>query len=186
MTVLLLLIIFLLLGYLLAFTGLGDRISSVANELTGQVRGSRQPDTNQAPAPVSRQAAYRSWLTTAVEVPDDMRIWYLGLDEEQAQRFERSLDDHGRNTGLQLASLVRGDLDNTPALRSIYVEAVSIYSQAYRKAREAIEVERESDQPAADRPDPDTDERVDGKVVAEKRTSRRRTRQPQAGTAPAA
>jgi hypothetical protein len=187
MTILLLLIIFLLCGFLLAMTGLGDQIVSLADELTDQVRGFRQPETVQSYQPAdSDLPVYREWLVTALEVPDDLRIWYLNLDDRQAQGFENALHDHGLNTGLQLASLVAGNLDGKPALRSIYVEAVAIYSQAYRKAREAIAVEKDSDQSAAETTEPEPDSRVEGKVVAEKRTSRRRINPAPASTAPAA
>ena len=184
MTVFLLLIIFILLGYLLAFTPLGDRIVSVADEMVGQVRGSDRKEK----AAAADASDFREWLLTDPAVPDDLRLWYAGLDNPQALRFEQALQSHGQNTGLQLVSLVTGEIDNKPVLRNIYVEAVSIYSQAYRKAREAIAVEQEENQPAPEAPEREArpEPRVEGKVVAEKRTSRRRATPGQAGAVPAA
>lgn len=180
MTVFVLLLVFFLLGYLLAFTPLGERIFSVAEEMIDQLRGS-------SPSPESAatdRPAYRDWLLTDTAVPDDLRLWYVGLDQSQAQRFERALHAHSQNTGLQLLKLTTGELDQRASLRNIYVEAVSIYSQAYRKAREAIAAENEAGQPVGGTSDPEarSEPRVEGKAVAEKRASRRRVNREQAGS----
>jgi hypothetical protein len=67
--------------------------------------------------------------------------------------------------------LVDGSLDSQPALMQVYVEALVVYSQAYRKAKQA-QKEAETAKPV------EAGNSSDGKTAAEKSASRRKSDAP--------
>lgn len=174
MTLILLFLIFAAIGYLFAFSNLGDRMeeagSGVADRVKASVRRTEAASPGElaaSPAPVGE------WVKRSSAVPDDFRGWYLSLPAAESQRFENALAAHAQETGLKFSLLLTGELDRQPERRKVYVEAVSVYSQAYRKAREALESDEElvgENQELSD----DGAPTVEGKVVAEKSVSRRR------------
>ncbi len=184
MSFFLLFIIFAAIGYLFATTKLGDQIEQKSSEVVAQVKSTfRRTEPAPQGAPTDLAAPVGEWVKKSSAVPDDFRGWYLSLTAAEAQRFEKALASHGQETGLKFSLLLSGNLDRQPERRKVYVEAVSVYSQAYRKAREALEADAE----LAGESDEPVDEgapTVEGKIVAEKSVSRRR-RDPNGELAPA-
>jgi len=174
MTIAILILIFVAIGFLIAQTTTGDALAGFFGGVTQRVQDVLpQGEIADEHVPPFHQD-FNHWIASAVEVPDDLRTWYLTLGAEEALRFQNSLNTYGQSTGFHVARLVNGALDQRAELRTIYVEAVSIYSQAYRKAREAAEQDNESEAPeASERPEKESP-KIDGKIVAEKRPSRRR------------
>jgi hypothetical protein len=142
MSLILLFLIFAAIGYLFAFSNLGDRFEEAGSGVVDQVKESVRrtqtapPDESAvSPAPVGE------WVKRSSAVPDEFRGWYLSLPAQETKRFEKAVAAHAQETGLKFSLLFNGDLDRQPERRKVYVEAVSVYSQAYRKAREALETD---------------------------------------------
>lgn len=120
---------------------------------------------------------FRAWALGpgAEHFPAEFRDWLGGLSLEQAKAFSHALSEYSRTLGYDLKALVQGDLKNQPAMMQVFVEAVVIYSQEYRKAREAqVEAKKDGDEPAEEKP-----QKVNGKQQAEKRPSRRKKEVPE-------
>jgi hypothetical protein len=84
------------------------------------------------------------------------------------------LQDYTSGLGFDLSTLTDDSLQNKPALMQVYVEAVVIYSQAYRRAKES---RQKTDQAEADKQE--ANKTKDGKKTAEKQASRRRGENPE-------
>jgi hypothetical protein len=119
---------------------------------------------------------FRVWAAGAgaAQLPEDFKSWLAGLSEEEAKAFTKSLYDYGKSLGYDFDKLVDGSLDSQPARMQVYVEAVVVYSQAYRKAKQA-QKESETAKPEASA----TNNSSDGKTAAEKSTSRRKSEAPE-------
>lgn len=125
----------------------------------------------------------RAWAAGAgaSQLPEDFKSWLAGLTDDEARAFTISLYDYGKSLGYDLDKLVDGSLDSKPALMQVYVEAVVIYSQAYRKAKQA-QKESETNKAEAGTPSDSTD----GKTAAEKSPSRRKSEAPESTESAAA
>lgn len=171
MTLIVLLVLAGILGYWLARTRTGERLSQRAGELAGQARnlGGRSTDWVGQRLGLSRKPrSLRTWAAESPDLSSEVRSWLVSLNDEQAAAFALALNNHAETLGLDLNRLFSGELDDDEQQRKVYVEAVSIYSQAYRKAREISQEEA----PSASQHKPEG-EVVAGKVVAEKKPSRR-------------
>jgi len=115
----------------------------------------------------------RAWAAGpgAPYLPEDFKSWLAGLSEDDAKAFTKSLYDYGKGLGYDMDKLVDGSLDSQPALMQVYVEALVVYSQAYRKAKQA-QKEAETAKPV------DAGNSSDGKTAAEKSASRRKSDAP--------
>lgn len=172
MSLIILLFLAGLLGYLLARSQTGARVDRRASELAEQARGlgSRTGTWVGERLGLSRKPrSLRQWAAESPDLPEDDRRWVAGLTNEEAAAFALALNNHADSLGLELTRLFSGDLDSDEQQRKIYVEAVSIYSRAYRKAREVKQQEE-----TVELAEPSAGEVVEGKVVAEKKPSRRR------------
>lgn len=109
-----------LLVYLLIFLGIGY--------LLARWEANRQPDLSQR---------LRSWATRqgAEYFPRDFREWLTGLSSHEAQDFTQALQAYSQGLGFDLERLVDDGYATDPRMRTVFVEAVVVYSQAYRKAR---------------------------------------------------
>lgn len=122
------------------------------------------------------QNAFLAWATGsgAGNFPEDLRIWWQSLSPDEGEQFTRSLSSYAEGLGFHLDELISGSMDAKPALLKVFVEAVVVYSQEYRKARQA---QAEAENAEADQPD-DTKEgepsSSEGNLVAEKQASRRK------------
>lgn len=131
-------------GYLLATGRFGRRM----DETTGRVRTTTarwiSNIGDQWKGLFNRQAqadAFRAWAlgSGASLLPDDFKKWLAGLTAGEAQDFSRALGEYADSLGFSLASLVEGGLDHDPRMRQVFVEAIVVYSPAYRKVRKAQE-----------------------------------------------
>jgi hypothetical protein len=114
---------------------------------------------------------FRAWATGpgAAHFDDQFKTWLAGLSEEEAKAFSKSLDGYASGLGFDLSKVEKGELDKQPALMQVFVEAVVVYSGAYRKARQAHQdvaatSAEKTEQPAAEE-----------KKAAEKSVSRRKS-----------
>lgn len=137
-----LLVLFTLLGYLLASSRFGERLDGA----TGRVAVSTKRWTTRLGdrwrALFNRQGqaeAFRSWALGpgAGLFPQDFKTWLAGLSDAEARLFRNSLDEYGDSLGFSLTQLIEGDLDHEPIMRQVFVEAIVVYSPAYRRARQA-------------------------------------------------
>lgn len=120
-----------------------------------------------------RQAEpFEAWVAGSGDtlLPDEFKSWFAGLSEVERKDFTHALDGYLKGLGYDLDQLLDDSLANQPALLQSYVEAVVVYSDAFRKAQEASQ-EGESEPDTEDDQSPSTD----GKKPAEKTTSRRRS-----------
>jgi hypothetical protein len=164
-----------------------SRFSKPVDNATDRVTDSTKQYADRAENWVQRQFGrnpqtnrLRSWAANegASHLPAEFKDWLSSLSEKDAQDFSRALEQNFNSLKYDLNKLLDGSLDSKPALMQTYVEAVVIYSQAYRKAKES----QAQDEPAAE----DTNSK-DGKIKAEKSVSRRKTENPESSeTAPAA
>lgn len=113
---------------------------------------------------------FKSWVDGpgSSQLPAEFTNWFSALSADEQGNFTYALDGYLGGLGYDLKQLVDGSLDNQPMLLQSYVEAVVVYSDAFRKAQEA-HLETAEDQ-AKEESTPE-----DGKKPAEKTTSRRRT-----------
>jgi hypothetical protein len=143
MVLLLLLIAFALLGFALANTRAAARAEASVSETAGKAsqRFTRFNSAWQKRLGIGRAGDdFRAWAAGegSAYLPDDLNQWLEGLTESEARAFSTSLADYCRGLGFELREVTGGDLVNTrPALFQVYVEALVIYSDAYRKARQA-------------------------------------------------
>ena len=110
-------------------------------------------------------------------VAGPFKSWLAGLSDQDARDFTQSLDSYSSDLGYSLKDLVDGEYANKPALMSVFVEAIVVYSQEFRKAKEVDEVAEaaiEDEEPEAEKAKP-----------AARQSSRRR-KQPPAETSEAA
>jgi hypothetical protein len=137
-----LLVLSALLGYLLATSWFGDRLDAATGRVTASSRRwtSRLGDRWRALFNRQPQAeAFRSWaLGSGAELfPQDFKIWLASLSDAEARDFRYSLDEYGDSLGFNLTELIEGGLDHDPIMRQVFVEAIVVYSPAYRRARQA-------------------------------------------------
>jgi hypothetical protein len=137
-----LLVLFILLGYLLATSRFGKRV----DDATGRAAASSRRWTSRLGdrwrALFSRQAqaeAFRSWALGpgAKYFPQDFKTWLSSLSDAEARDFRHSLDEYANSLGFNLTQLIEGGLDHDPIMRQVFVEAIVVYSPAYRRARQA-------------------------------------------------
>ena len=123
---------------------------------------------------------FRAWATGpgAPYFDDTFKTWLVGLSEEEAKAFSKSLEGYSSGLGFDLSKVEKGELDKQPALMQVFVEAVVVYSGAYRKARQAHQDVATNTTERSEETHPEE------KKAAEKSASRRKT--DGAETAPAA
>jgi hypothetical protein len=73
----------------------------------------------------------------AANFPPEFRDWLASLSAEEAQSFSHGLEGYLKGLDLDLSQLVSGGLDQDPRMRQVFVEAISVYSQAFRRAKQA-------------------------------------------------
>jgi hypothetical protein len=132
-----LVIIFGLLGYVIATSRLGNKVDRTAGKVsaTYQIEDRWKGLFRRRISP----NAFRVWAAGPGKslLPEDFRKWLNGLSEQEAQEFAQALDLYANSLGFKLDDLVQGGLDQDPIMRQVFVEAIVVYSPAYRKARQA-------------------------------------------------
>ncbi len=114
-----------------------------------------------------RRDAFRQWALgpAARWWPADFKHWLADLSESEASDFHHALDEYARSLGFQLDQVMDGSLDRTPRMRQVFVEAVVVYSPAYRKVRKAQQAaDLEAAERAEERQDDDGSQPVKGKL----------------------
>jgi hypothetical protein len=142
MDLIILVLVFAVLGYFLGVSRFGKQVDRAAGRLTlttGKVADnleSRWKSLFKRPQPAE---VFRNWVAGAGTglFPDEFKAWLKGLSQQEAREFTTSLGEYGRSLGFSLQQLVDGGLDQEPILRQVFVEAVVVYSSAYRKAKTA-------------------------------------------------
>jgi hypothetical protein len=114
---------------------------------------------------------FRTWALGpgASNFDDNFKSWLASLTEEEANAFSKSLDGYCSGLGFDLIKVEQGELNKQPALMQVFVEAVVVYSGAYRKARQAHQ------DVAANSAEKVEEPVVEEKKAAEKTTSRRKS-----------
>ncbi len=178
MHLIILLILFVILGYLLAGSRPVKTVEQTSSGFGHQVKGwfaglfGKQP------------LSFRQWALDPASnyFTKDFRHWLSGLTPKEADAFEISLTRHlqqaeGELAGVRLEQVKAGEFADNPAFMSIFVEAVTVYSREYRKANQA---QSESSKPEQ-QPQKQAAPVIEEKAVAEKQPSRRRSSQAAAG-----
>jgi hypothetical protein len=114
---------------------------------------------------------FRAWATGpgASYFDNTFKTWLAGLTEDEAKAFSKSLEGYSSGLGFDLSKIEKGELDKQPALMQVFVEAVVVYSGAYRKARQAHQ------DVAANSGEKSEEPTVEEKKSAEKSVSRRKS-----------
>jgi len=138
----LLLVIFAVLGYLIAKSRIGDKVDQTA----GSIYDSSREFTNKSIGRWSsyfnrrqREINFLTWMRSDGTdlLPEEFMNWLIGLTDGEANDFYNDLTIFTRGFGLNIESLVNGGLDQDPVMRQVFVETIVIYSDAYRKAKNA-------------------------------------------------
>jgi len=142
MDLVILILVFLAIGYLLGASKLGKSVDQatekaavgskkLADRVGQSWRGwfGRRQDED----------PFRRWVSGpgANLFSEDFKTWLNGLSVSEAREFSHALDQYAGSLGFSLKSLVDGGLDQDPMLRQVFVEAIAVYSSAYRRAKTA-------------------------------------------------
>ena len=173
MALIILVIVAAVIGYFLARSKYSDSIDETAGKVSTTSRSWADSASGWVNTRVLRRKSaepFREWAAGpgAEQLPDDFKGWLEGLSDDEATEFIQSLDEYSASLGYSLTDLVEGSYDGKPAMMQVFVEAIVIYSQEYRKAREVQQAEAEKDEGDEDSAS------ADEKKPAEKSTSRRK------------
>lgn len=139
-------ILFLLFGWILATTRFSQKVDDTTGSIAAtfsrwnaRVRDGWNRLVRPAARRNERSADFRAYAlgVGAPLFPDEFKAWLAGLSPDEARRFDHSLAEYGNSLGFKLNDLLDGSLDRDPLMRQVFVEAVVVYSPAYRKARQA-------------------------------------------------
>ena len=168
MTLLLFIIIALVIGYFFARSRysqtLDDTVSRAASSSrswTGRAEEWWQSNVRKR----SLAGPFKEWAAGpgADLLPQDFKSWLGDLSDREAENFTQALEAYSRDLGYSLKELVDGEYASKPALMSVYVEAIVVYSQEFRKVKEVDQAPEEEVEPAQEQAKP-----------AAKQSSRRR------------
>lgn len=170
MQLIIILILFGVIGYMLAGSDFKDRIDHTVSKVSVKSENwwdrTKKWWRSRFSSHVSSQD-FKAWVTGpgSDSVPEEFQHWYVGLSTSQAQSFVNSLADYADGLGYNLSLLVAGGLEQKPVMKQVFVEAIVVYSDAYRKAKEANQQEESLQEEDMD---------GDGVKPAQKSTSRRK------------
>jgi hypothetical protein len=178
MYLVILLFIFLLIGYLLAESPVGEKIDDTALDISRSSKKFGHNTFKRARGLLRIKSLYDrfdAWVhTMGMQIlPQEYLIWYTGIDDEEAEKFTYSLSKHMKSLGFRLRELVDGSLEKDPLMRQVFVETIVVYSQEFRKAKQARE---DDDQKKTNKHS--NREKGDEKKMAKKRPSRRKDDEP--------
>ena len=110
-------------------------------------------------------------------LPDEFTSWYSSIPESDRKSFTNNLESNLNKQGFDLRDLLQGAYDNQPVRMQVYVEAIVVTSQEFRKTKEV----EEPNSVKSEKKKPKTVE----KKTAEKQSSRRRKTNPDTSEAAA-
>lgn len=179
MALIILVIAAVVIGYFLARSRYSDTIDETAGKVSTTSRSWADSAGGWVNTRVLRRKSaepFREWAAGpgAEQFPDDFMEWLEGLSDEEVEEFTQALDKYSASLDYSLTDLVEGDYDGKPAMMQVFVEAIVIYSQEYRKAREVQQAEAEKEEDVEASADDDASTSTDKKKAAEKSTSRRK------------
>jgi hypothetical protein len=142
MDLIILVLVFAVLGYVLGVSRFGKQVDHATEQLTlntGKMANSLESRWKALFKRPQPGEYFRSWVAEAGAslFPDEFKTWLKSLSVQEAQEFYVALGEYSKSLGFNLAQLVDGGLDKDPMLRQVFVEAVVVYSSAYRKAKTA-------------------------------------------------
>lgn len=175
MYLLALVLVFAVIGYLLAGTRLGERVDRASDRVSASSRSwadKAEASWRSLFKGRSRADDFLDWVAGpgADSLPDDFKDWLAVLSIEEVREFTSALVVVAHSLGFELDTLVDGGLDQQPILRQVFVEAIVVYSDAYRKAKQALEEAKAAKDKTTETSPPSGD----GKKPARKRASRRK------------
>ena len=175
MALIILVIVAVVIGYFLARSRYSDTIDETAEKVSSTSRSWADSAGGWVNTRVLRRKSaepFQEWAAGpgAEQLPDDFKEWLECLSDEETTEFIRSLDKYSASLGYSVDKLVEGGYDGKPALMQVFVEAIVIYSQEYRKAREVQQAEAEKDTTEGD----EASNSKEDKKPAEKSVSRRK------------
>jgi hypothetical protein len=138
MYLLALLVAFGLLGYLVARSQRSSRRREIAAKRTARQTMERvRSRWNDLFSRTSQSDSFWSWAQGpgAHLLPGDFKKWLYGLSDAEVDDFIHNLSTYASTLGFNLNVLVSGGLDQEPIMRQVFVEAIVVYSSAYRKAK---------------------------------------------------
>ena len=177
MALIILVIVAVVIGYFLARSKYSDSIDETTEKVSSTTRSWADSAGGWVNTKVLRRKSaepFQEWAagTGAEYLPDDFKEWLEDLSDAEATDFTRALHEYASSLGYSLNDLVEGGYDSKPALMQVFVEAIVIYSQEYRKAREVQQAEADKEEAAP--ADDEASASADEKKPAEKSTSRRK------------
>lgn len=143
MFLILLLVLVAVLGYYLARWNLDQKASDAAQTLTTKAVevGSDVGDrvTNLTRREKKQAAGFITWANGpgAKDLPADFASWWGSQSAAGQKKFSEALASYADGLGLKLSELTSGRLDSQPEYKSVFVETLVIYSNAYRKVAKA-------------------------------------------------
>jgi hypothetical protein len=183
MTLLFFIFIAVAIGYFFARGRYGQSISDTAGKAASSSRSWSKHAEDWWQSRVMKRSLsdpFRAWAAGAGAdlLPEDFKSWLAGLSDPEARDFTQALDSYSSDLGYSLKDLVNGEYANKPAMMSVFVEAIVVYSQEFRKAREVDEVVPEEAE--------ENDKTAAKKAKPAARQSSRRRKKPPAETSEAA
>jgi hypothetical protein len=142
MDLIILVLVFAVLGYFLAVSRLGKKVDHATEQLTlstGKMADNLESRWKSLFKRNQPGENFRDWVAGAGSslFPDEFKTWLKSLSEQEAREFVSALGEYSKSLDFNLTQLVEGGLDQDPVLRQVFVEAVVVYSSAYRKAKTA-------------------------------------------------
>ena len=173
MSLIILLIAAIIVGYWLSRSKYSKSVDDTAGKVTTTSRSWADRAGGWWQVHVMGQPDTEPFLEWAINegsdlFPEELRTWVDGLSDEEGREFVKGLDNYANGLGYNLNKLVEGGYEGKPALLQVFVEAIVVYSQEYRKAKE---VDIDSDKQVDDVPEEVPAEEV---KPAQKRASRRK------------
>jgi len=128
MYLLFILVIFVIIGYLLGESRIGEKVEHTSGKFLAtyvHVANRFQNRLNNVLRSSTKSDSFRSWAlgSEAKDFPPEFYKWLSGLSEEEAIQFTQALNAYSRSLDLDLDALVDGSLDREPILRQVFVEA---------------------------------------------------------------
>jgi len=149
MTLLILLLVAAVIGYLLAQSRYREQIDAAAGRVeTTSLSWAERAEGWWQMKVMGRPAAdpFRTWAAQEDDpkLPVDFRKWLASLDDEGLTEFVQSLDGYAKGLGYSLTKLASKGYDEDLATKKALVNTIVVYSKEYRKARPEEPVNSES------------------------------------------
>ena len=174
MELILLLIIAGVLGYYLAGTRVSDSVDKTTGRITrtsknwsGRISGwwGKRRGRDQ------KAEIFTEWATGDGKeyFSKEFLSWLSNLPEDEARTFSKALDEYARGLDFNLDELIEGEMAGKPALMQVFVEAIVVYSQEYRKAKEAHQEDEKGEEEEKKDPEPIKEIKPAQKTVSRRR-----------------